>query len=31
VEVWFTSLPQDASGTYQESVYGVQVTGRPYR
>jgi hypothetical protein len=29
VEVWFTSLPQDASGTYQESVYGVQVTGRP--
>ncbi|HEY6787731.1 MAG TPA: serine/threonine protein kinase, partial [Trebonia sp.] len=29
VEVWFTSLPQDAAGTYQESVYGVQVTGRP--
>jgi hypothetical protein len=28
VEVWFTSLPQDAAGTYQESVYGVQVTGR---
>jgi hypothetical protein len=31
VEVWFTLLPQDASGTYQETVYGVQVTGRPYR
>jgi hypothetical protein len=31
VEVWFTSLPPDASGTYQESVYGVQVTGRTYR
>jgi hypothetical protein len=29
VEVWFTSLPGDAAGTYQESVYGVQVTGRP--
>ena len=27
LEVWFTSLPQDAAGTYQESVYGVQVTG----
>jgi hypothetical protein len=28
VEIWFASLPQDAQGTYQESVYGVQVTGR---
>ncbi len=29
VEVWFTSLPKTAAGTYQESVYGIQVTGRP--
>jgi hypothetical protein len=29
VEVWFTALPRDASGTYQESVYSVQVTGQP--
>jgi hypothetical protein len=29
VEIWFTALPEDATGTYQESVYGVQVTGHP--
>jgi hypothetical protein len=28
VEIWFTLLPVDAAGTFQESVYGVQVTGR---
>jgi hypothetical protein len=28
VEVWFSSLPEDGAGTYQETVYGVQVTGR---
>lgn len=28
VEVWFSSLPEDSTGTYQESVYGVQVTGQ---
>jgi hypothetical protein len=28
VEVWFTSLPEDSAGTYEEFVYGVQVTGR---
>ena len=28
VEIWFTRLPEDAAGTFQESVYGVQVTGR---
>jgi hypothetical protein len=28
VEIWFASLPQNAQGTYEESVYGVEVTGR---
>jgi F5/8 type C domain-containing protein len=27
VELWITRLPRDSSGTYQESVYNVQVTG----
>jgi hypothetical protein len=27
--IWFTSLPPDASGTYQASVYDVSVTGTP--
>jgi hypothetical protein len=27
VEIWFTLLPKDSTGTYQESVYSVQVTG----
>jgi cytoskeletal protein RodZ len=27
--LWFTSLPPDSAGTYQASVYGVTVTGRP--
>jgi hypothetical protein len=29
VEIWFTALPRDAAGTYQETVYEVQVSGRP--
>ena len=28
IEVWFSTLPRDAAGTYQESVYGVKVTGQ---
>jgi hypothetical protein len=28
IEIWFTVLPRDAAGTYQESVYGVTVTGQ---
>jgi hypothetical protein len=28
VEVWFTALPKTPAGTYQETVYGVQVSGR---
>jgi len=27
--VWFTLLPQDTSGTFQASVYNVQIVGRP--
>jgi cytoskeletal protein RodZ len=27
--LWFTNLPPDSAGTYQVSVYGVTVTGRP--
>jgi len=27
VELWITRLPRDSSGTYQELVYNVQVTG----
>jgi hypothetical protein len=27
VELWFTQLPKDSAGTYQESVYNVRVTG----
>jgi F5/8 type C domain len=27
VELWITRLPRDPAGTYQESVYNVQVTG----
>jgi len=29
VEIWFTALPRDTAGTYQETVYNVQVSGRP--
>jgi hypothetical protein len=29
VLVWFTQLPPDSQGTYQVSVYGVTVSGRP--
>lgn len=29
VEIWFTALPRDTTGTYQETVYRVQVSGRP--
>ena len=29
VEIWFTALPRDTTGTYQETVYEVQVSGRP--
>jgi hypothetical protein len=28
VEIWFSLLPQDSAGTYQEAVYGVKVTGQ---
>jgi len=28
IEIWFSLLPRDAAGTYQESVYGVKVTGQ---
>jgi len=27
--IWFTKLPPDSSGTYQVSVYGISVQGRP--
>ncbi len=27
--IWFTTLPRDASGTYQASVYGLTVKGQP--
>jgi cytoskeletal protein RodZ len=27
--IWFTTLPQDTSGTYQASVYGLTVQGQP--
>jgi cytoskeletal protein RodZ len=27
--VWFTKLPSDASGTYQDSIYGIHVQGHP--
>ncbi len=27
--IWFTTLPQDASGTYQASVYAITVKGQP--
>jgi len=29
VVIWFTLLPPDAAGTYQASIYGVTVAGRP--
>jgi hypothetical protein len=29
VLVWFTQLPPDSAGTYQVSVYGITVDGRP--
>jgi hypothetical protein len=29
VEIWFTALPRDTTGTYQETVYRVQVSGGP--
>jgi cytoskeletal protein RodZ len=29
VLLWFTSLPPDSAGTYQASVYNVQLTGHP--
>jgi putative peptidoglycan lipid II flippase len=28
IEIWFTTLPRDAAGTYQESVYNAKVTGQ---
>jgi hypothetical protein len=29
VQIWFTRLPLDAQGTYQEHVYGITVHGSP--
>lgn len=27
--LWFTKLPPDASGTFQASIYSIQLKGRP--
>jgi hypothetical protein len=27
--IWFTKLPPDPSGTFQASIYGIQLKGRP--
>jgi hypothetical protein len=27
--IWFTRLPPDSSGTFQASIYGIQLKGRP--
>jgi hypothetical protein len=27
--IWFTKLPADPSGTFQASIYGIQLKGRP--
>jgi hypothetical protein len=29
VAVWFTTLPRDRAGTYQATIYGIGVKGRP--
>jgi hypothetical protein len=29
IEIWFTALPRDAAGSYQESVSRIQVIGQP--